>query len=334
MIKNLLLAILIMVIGLQFANAQSSEADSLYADSIYMYFPFDGNLTDASSNNVYMYLSKGDATYSTGKFGQCKEFHKTALVTAADAFNPFGSFTIACWINMDSTTTELGHAHTWIHQTDVSGEDAGRIHLEVLSEVDGVGSFTDAVRCDDSTHATETGTWYFVANVKDTVAGKRYLYVNGECVDTVAAGTESNNGGLVIGARKNMTSLPASGKMDDLLITKQVLSQALLQKIMEKGVTAVLAGEDDGDDVGISNQSSANEVLSVYPNPTSGSIAISMNSNLSKADYTIVNIAGKTVANGTYFNGQSIDVSQNQAGIYFINVKTNLNTYTFKFIVK
>ena len=78
------------------------------------------------------------------------------------------------------------------------------------------------------------------------------------------------------------------------------------------------------------------ENFKIYPNPSNGIFTIN-NEQLIINNLTITNITGKIIYNSQFstFNSQfSIDISNQPAGIYFINIKTETGIYTEKLIIQ
>ncbi len=74
--------------------------------------------------------------------------------------------------------------------------------------------------------------------------------------------------------------------------------------------------------------------VSVYPNPTAGDINIKLSEKFSNVIVDIVDIAGKHIlkSNNNYTDVIRINISNHPAGIYFITLRDENNTKTFKII--
>lgn len=80
-----------------------------------------------------------------------------------------------------------------------------------------------------------------------------------------------------------------------------------------------------------------NNSLTAYPNPTKDKITLKVNEDEHILSYTIVDSMGNTVAVGDFSsksNEQHIDVKGLRPGVFFLNVKTNIQSYTEKLIKK
>ena len=70
--------------------------------------------------------------------------------------------------------------------------------------------------------------------------------------------------------------------------------------------------------------------ISIFPNPTSGILNITVNE---KADYTLLNMRSQTLKKGILPTGKSeIDISSLARGIYLLSIKTDKGSFTEKVI--
>jgi hypothetical protein len=72
--------------------------------------------------------------------------------------------------------------------------------------------------------------------------------------------------------------------------------------------------------------------LSVYPNPATENIFVSLNSNVKLAQVTISNLAGKTLINTEITADNKLDVSSLPMGMYLLTIATSNGSETVKFI--
>ena len=71
--------------------------------------------------------------------------------------------------------------------------------------------------------------------------------------------------------------------------------------------------------------------ISIYPNPASNYIKVS-GYNISECSYVIYDIQGKELVAFNFKNGNSIDISQFNTGVYFISIIDDFTTITKKII--
>ncbi len=82
--------------------------------------------------------------------------------------------------------------------------------------------------------------------------------------------------------------------------------------------------------VGI-NENKADAAVSVYPNPTKGKVNVTIPTE--QANVTVYNALGKVIANyNNVQNGATIDLSNNQNGVYLIHVSTEKGISIFRVV--
>ena len=84
---------------------------------------------------------------------------------------------------------------------------------------------------------------------------------------------------------------------------------------------------------GVGINETANNVVSIYPNPTNGMVNINFGGNNSTVNYSISSIEGKMVETGkTSTNNITVDLSNESKGVYFIKIKTESTSTVYKLI--
>jgi hypothetical protein len=73
------------------------------------------------------------------------------------------------------------------------------------------------------------------------------------------------------------------------------------------------------------------KTISLFPSPATDYVVVRTNIE-GNFNGTIYNISGQVVLNGTFTNNERIDVARLNKGVYFINVTSNNQVYTTKFI--
>jgi hypothetical protein len=72
--------------------------------------------------------------------------------------------------------------------------------------------------------------------------------------------------------------------------------------------------------------------VSVYPNPATENIFVSLNSNVKTAQVIISNLSGKTLISTEVTADNKLDVSSLPMGMYLLTIATNNGSETVKFI--
>jgi|GEM_PF-2775762 len=104
------------------------------------------------------------------------------------------------------------------------------------------------------------------------------------------------------------------------------------------------AGGNDGfmfDDINVSSTLSTNInnynnlIIKSFPNPTSNNINISLKGFNNNPTYTLTSVDGKIIASGNFnTNYHTLDLTNYNNGLYFLNVKDNSNSKTIRVIKK
>lgn len=75
-----------------------------------------------------------------------------------------------------------------------------------------------------------------------------------------------------------------------------------------------------GEGVGVESLLADNASIMVSPNPTKSTLVISGGENLYGSDLRIYSISGSIISQHNNWNGETVDVSNLNAGIYFVNI--------------
>jgi len=85
------------------------------------------------------------------------------------------------------------------------------------------------------------------------------------------------------------------------------------------------------------SETSLDNNLSVYPNPSTGIVNVRINENSSNSfEYTVYAIDGRTISNSNFTGTTTINMESQSNGIYFVKIKDNVtsNIVTKKVIIK
>ena len=86
--------------------------------------------------------------------------------------------------------------------------------------------------------------------------------------------------------------------------------------------------------IGIENVNTENDGFNIYPNPTHSSFTINFSNDWNNAAIKVFNLTGQIIFEKQNQNGKQfpIDLSNQSAGIYFIEVQTATNIYRSKVV--
>ena len=334
---------LLFMIAIAFLLVFPTNAQKIDPTKVKTFLPFEGNIDDASANDVTFAPSLNPAavgalSYTEGKFGKAIVFDKSPIRSSELNFNPHTGFSISTWYLAKSLPTVTLEGQNIIHQKD-GPVASGRVHLEfnkknvgpedAIVVMDRFGTYTDKEAFDYLANdgvILVADVWYHVTSVK-AGDGTRWLYVNGKEVnkDTITT-VERNDAEIVIGSAKNEQSKFVDGCLDDLLITNEVLTPEQILYIIENGVAKALAVGS-----GVQQLSSDNTVI-FYSN---GKVNIKTQLFSNNSDVKVFSLTGKlmyqktlTLENGT----NSFDLNLNQ-GVYLVKISTEKGGITQKIIL-
>jgi CubicO group peptidase (beta-lactamase class C family) len=117
-----------------------------------------------------------------------------------------------------------------------------------------------------------------------------------------------------------------NGEGDGLYICDELYDYAMSLVPVSSMTPACLMASIDTDEIG---------EISVYPNPVKDIINLSSDNFFSKAMATLTDAQGRVIYQNIYSgNSLSIDVSECQAGVYFLNVKSDHQILDVKVVVQ
>jgi hypothetical protein len=136
---------------------------------------------------------------------------------------------------------------------------------------------------------------------------------------------------------KVITTTPGQWPVKDSL----VYFTRVGNKINKIKFTSYYAGQDrhsivfnktDYNALSVNNLVSKKLDVSVYPNPATENIFVSLNSNVKTAQVIISNLSGKTLISTEVTADNKLDVSSLPMGMYLLTIATNNGSETVKFI--
>jgi arylsulfatase A-like enzyme len=302
--------------------------DNIDPGEVAFYFPFDGNIDDASSNNVSLTQDVGSTpTFEEGHFGQGIELNKMRFLTDESfEFNPYNSHTLAAWIKINSLPKDNGVDQVIVHQLDDPLNAPGRTHLQVLNSNNYFSSFTGGADHRTSANsAAKTDAWYHLAVVWDIEGKNKYFYINGDLVSNIPiTSTEKCFGQYVVGANKTKQAF-VDGCLDDLILIKQALTPAAVKKLADNGF-----GHENAE----IQKDVLKEQFIITPNPNKGVFQLSFVNYAGLADYKITNLNGEIIKTGSVHSNSKINIPDLANGLYLFTLNINGITHTKKMIVQ
>ncbi|HGE70013.1 TPA: LamG domain-containing protein [Candidatus Poribacteria bacterium] len=217
-------------------------------DGLVLYFPFDGNVKDASGNSNDGVI-KGNAKWVAGKFKEAMEFDGATYVEVADKPNSgldgVPGLTIEVWVNMkehhdNGIVVKLLSGAFWPCSYNLETWSDQLAYFDINADI---GSYTTA--------NYPLNEWFHLVGVFDGSADK--IYVDGELKSTnprpekiVPDGDMPVYIGCVAPGQYFF-----KGMLDDLAIYKRALSQqeiiqdmnAFVTPVENKGKIAIAWGE-------------------------------------------------------------------------------------------
>ena len=304
-------------------------------DSLLLYYPFNGNANDSSSNDYHGTVY--DALPTIGYGGNPETaFYFNGVSGRVDFPNqqqlkPQLPISIAFYVKYDNlygtknqifTTdfTENTYYGVWFGLDHTT-------HQMAISFGEGTVGCTgpDCRRSKTGTTVFQAGIWYFVVGVIRG-AGDMSIYINCKDDEGTYSGTGNNiayssNPGS-IGKTDVSGSSPffLKGSIDEFRYWNRALSESDINKLCE---------------IYLNNNefTSKKYSASIRPNPVSDILFIDSKIINSNTNYIIQNIYGQTLSNEQLLQGKNgIDISFLLPGVYFLIINFNNQFTTFKFI--
>lgn len=318
-----LFAVLILSIAIcGIANAQLT-------DSLQACYSFTGNATDETGNGYNATVV--NATLTADRFSSPNKAY--AYDGTTNYINlPGNSFlnteySYSVWVKTNSIPSFGGSSYV-ISVGSTSGDQA--ISLQNNSNWIGWSAssyYNPGVATQSVTWVLPTtNTWYHLVQVRDNSTLK--LYVNGQLIaSTPLVGTPYYGSDLtkkaVIGDRFYANNWKFDGVIDDIRIYNRALTNADVNSVYSSGEILSCAGFASVNENSISND------VTLYPNPSSGIFSIKSEYEISSIE--IVNLLGEKVyppaerAGSTSVNSnqETVNLSSQPNGVYFVKIKTN-----------
>ena len=240
------------LIGLLFTFALTLSANAIDTSGLSIYYDFEGidngYILDKSGNNIHGEVV-GHVTLDDGQRGKAGRFANGGYLdldgaNVPPALIPTQSFSVLAWVNVEADGVQaIFNAR--------SADTQWLVHPEVRP---GGGYYRWTVRTDKpggTIGEVKKGVpvkneWHHFAGTYNAGDGVAVLYVDGEEVgrDQRDGGTVNKSWGL--GARVGLNiddARPFNGRMDEVAIWSEALTQAKIKEYMADGVLAKTAVE-------------------------------------------------------------------------------------------
>lgn len=310
--------------GLPTPNPHYSGGGTKVLENLIFYFPFEDNYNDMTGQ--MQTLGQNSPGFDTGKYGRALSLNGSSQwldVLSGDYMNPDFSelpFTLCGWVY--NTDAHAQNNSIILAQHDDSNSGTGRIILEKFRQSGAacLSTFLGGSRTTATVNNFPNNEWVHVAAVGDYTTNTITFYRNGEQNgDRVTINPfESCVGNFRIGAHKDGTRAYWSGKLDELYLFKEELSQSDIVKIMN----------DEWDKPMGVNKTFSNNVF-VYVDPAKYSLVVNGLDNISAL--TLISIDGR-VLKKEYFT-KVINIGLINPGHYLLKIEAKNQPTVIKKII-
>jgi hypothetical protein len=305
--KNILLITLLSV----FLTADAQIPTS----GLMAYFPFSGNARDTSSNKTHGIVN--NATLTSDRYGNPNAAYEfsgssSSYIEFPSTYVQTNTYTYSIWAKINQTPP-MGKMAFALNIGSKSGDQS----LNIANNYGGVfngwlggGYNTSAPHFSlNENSALSTTPWTHVVCARDS--NHIRLYINGVLVDSIGNNSVkmpyygSTTVKAIIGKRNDSTE-PFNGKIDDVLIYNRALTEQEIKNIYQDNSTS------------IGSKIAANKIdLNVFPNPTQNQFTLSLRNY--KGDISSLKLKLTNTI------GQEINSIQTEIIDYGFNIQHNLS---------
>jgi len=222
------------------------------ANCIFAYLMNDGSTdeTDDSGNGITGTQTSGtiptSSTVPSGYSGTSRDFELTESEylynSSVGGLSGDSEFTVAAWIRMESTSSDVGLVHFW----ETSGGayfqwdfDTGTDGMELKLSTDGYNVATTAY---PDTGSMSASTWYHVAVTWDGSTIRWYLNGSADGTDSFSGSFTTGNAKLYVG--DEYSGLGFDGLIDEVILFDRELSSSEISDIYTDGIDGSKGAND------------------------------------------------------------------------------------------
>ncbi len=329
--KKSLLLIAVATLGLTVATMAQSVPSYVPTNGLVGWWPFNGNANDESGNGNNGTVN--GATLTTDRIGNLNNAYSfdgindDIYLSNQTSLGSQNIFSISMWININSygsAQQSLDYSTIYMKNNpwystagwslllnrDINNINSRGINLYIAGSSPYIFPFNFQIN-----------TWYHVVLTINNNTAK--LYINNTLINSISGiqNLPINTTGSYIG--NGNTQVSASylflGKFDDIGLWNSALTQQEITNLYNANIVGI-------------NETSRDNVFSVFPNPAQSLINIKADSKLIGEIYTIYDNTGRAVLTGKlHSQNTTIELGNLSGGIYMFSVGENMKQ-TFKVI--
>jgi len=321
-----LLPVLVLAVVLAAAVPMTARAD--ITTELIAWYPFDGNMQDASGNANHG-SPVGGLVLTSDRFGtpnMAYEFNGTNsyvyIPNSSSLSSPDTALTQAAWV-LFYGASQVGQAFGPITMKSAGTANSFMYRMLATPAAGTSVAFNDWYNAYGISYPFELDQWYHIASVFNGSMVK--FYVNGAAVDSVAAPTTilPDGNDLTIGGDTPGILEIFYGKIDDVRLYSRALSDADIAELCDCATTGV----------GTASLPPASLIRRTYPNPTGGDTRIDFVLGTGgEVELSVYDVAGRLVrtlrlgvlAQGDHtagWDGRDGSGSFVPSGVYFVRLK-------------
>jgi hypothetical protein len=315
--KKLFLSTLLLLLLVNFCEAQFTLKDSLYA-----YYPFNGNAKDESGHGH-------DPSYNSATLTRDKDGHlnnayafggsDSIIIKNFNYWNgTISGLTVSFWIKTAgaSTTTDILTASPCVFYIDRFSSD------KIMAAFDANSQNNAAT--DQTSTSFNTNTWMHVVGTNDGTTTKLYVNGNYEKSYSEILYNHTTNNKFMMGYFHS-PPVGLTGSLDEIRVYTRALSASEVNSLYALGTPSGIDERPLQINAG------------VYPNPSAnGLFEINFGKTLTNLNISVRDMAGKVVYenSGNECINYTLNLGNCAKGIYFLNIQSAEGTVSKKIVIQ